>query len=184
MSLSTELAAIAATLEAELPLLRQALEPASWYGTAWPSSPTNNVPFYRTDLGLWAYFDGAMWLSVNQYETSFVPRTALPWAVGGSGEGLDLAGSPSYSRKISSVVLSYYINTTNNSSNYWTITAQTSVGGSPANISSAAASPNTWNTIALGFSPSSQLPINIVTARTGSPGSIYVLALMRYRLII
>ena len=139
MSLSTELAAIAATLELELPLLRQVLEPASWHGSSWPTEPANNVPFFRTDLGLWAYFDGVRWLSVTEYESPFLGALTQP--IGASGVDVGYLPTSPSDKYASSVRVSYYVTSTNNGSNYWTVAVLNSVNAATlGSVSSSAAS--------------------------------------------
>lgn len=47
-------------------------------GTSFPSSPSVNDKFYRTDRNVQYYFDGARWLSTDLMNLVFVPDVANP----------------------------------------------------------------------------------------------------------
>jgi hypothetical protein len=37
-------------------------------GSAFPAGWPDDVPFFRTDLGLWCFYDGSQWLTVDEYQ--------------------------------------------------------------------------------------------------------------------
>lgn len=46
-------------------------------GTSFPGTPATNDLFYRTDLGMLAYYDGTRWLTVNRYHLPIPPASTL-----------------------------------------------------------------------------------------------------------
>jgi hypothetical protein len=46
-------------------------------GTAFPSGPSINDQFYRTDLHLVFFWDGTDWLTVNEYSADWLPAGAV-----------------------------------------------------------------------------------------------------------
>ena len=56
-------------LESEIERLRT-LETGDRSGSSFPSNPSaGDPPWFRTDRGLWYYYDGTRWLTTNEYST-------------------------------------------------------------------------------------------------------------------
>lgn len=51
-------------------------------GTAFPSSPASGALFFRTDLGFACYYDGAQWLTTQEYSVLIGYSDVLTFAVG------------------------------------------------------------------------------------------------------
>lgn len=90
-------------------------------GAAFPASPATGAPFFRTDLGLWAYHDGTRWLSAHEYSADMSsldgvnPVAAAPF----SHSGTPARGN--YAQYITRAVARTFVVTTNNATNFWTI---------------------------------------------------------------
>jgi hypothetical protein len=152
------------------------------YGSAFPSAWPNNVPFFRADLGLWAYDEGAQWVTAQSFEGAFVCRTTMPLAAQAS---LDIAGSPTYTRQLRGVHFSVFVSTTNNGANYWDLTVYNGpTGVSFAATDTSALSASTWHTFLLSLSNALAVNIEIVASKTGAPGNMFIAAQLRYQLII
>lgn len=106
---------------------------------------------------------------------TFVPQTALqPFTATNT---VFLAGLPKATVTPRRWRLTFYVATTNNGGNYWTITLATAaatlaVSGTPARA------PNTWYTIDVDLSGLSLLTVTasqyltIAVAKTGAPGAL------------
>lgn len=93
--------------------------PRTNYGSSFPASWPNNVPFFRTDLGWWAYFDGTRWLTAHEMP---IPVQALatftgPGTLGGTITALRTDYAPYFTR----YEVETSVATTNNGTNFWTI---------------------------------------------------------------
>lgn len=88
-------------------------------GTVNPTSWPNNVPFYRTDLGLWIYFDGTRWLTENEYMIPVQALTAFPGPgiVAGTITALRTDYAPYFTR----VETTATVTAPNNATNYWQV---------------------------------------------------------------
>ena len=157
-------------------------------GSSFPASPSSGDPFFRDDLGLWCYYDGTRWLTqpkvISQERNS----------ISSNGEVIGRLPSSSYSVYIPSfnVVTTTQVSTTNDGSNYWTVTVQitNSTYSSATTIhtfTTAADTADAWT--AHDDAPDSQTPTEndgylLIYAKTGSPGAIRIAVGFEYQLII
>jgi hypothetical protein len=146
-------------------------------GTAFPASPATGGMFYRTDLGVMCEWDGTRWLGMREWVT-FAPWVgASPYSANGYILAYPIVGDTIIYNMACAIVVS----APNNASNYWSISIQgdaaTLSGGSINTISLIAGDPYiaSFNYAALGALTTSYY-FRVVTAKTGSPGSIYIAA--------
>ena len=101
------------------------------FGSSLPAQPAygTNVPFFYTVFGEWCYYDGTRWLSQTIVAIPLSASKALPGAVAGTTASLlegALPNSPLGAR-VAMWGLSFsvrgYLNTPNDTTNYWTIAA-------------------------------------------------------------
>ena len=107
----------------------------------------------------------------------------LPWGVYAgvgpfSADAAPYAASGGYTMTLVNVVCGFYVATTNNASNYWTITIDSKPSGTTiAILSTASASANTFAAVSSSLSgtvASSDKMIRVTLTKTGSPGNIYL----------
>lgn len=91
------------------------------YGPTKPTSPATNVPFFDTTAGMWVYWDGARWLTAQQFQCDLVPYSRNPMPLA-AGLGTTVLISPQRTD-----YASYYVRgkayldivAPNNPTNYW-----------------------------------------------------------------
>lgn len=161
-------------------------------GTSNPGSPSAGDLFFRTDLGIFIYYDGARWLTVNEY--CFSP--------GGSQDHLgNSASNPSVQarwpvRSDFQIYLTRWSTTTlvvgtNDGSNYWTITLnRTDTGNTQTAITSFNTSADTatnWvqhdQSINAALNATAK-QIQTTATKTGGAGGLYAPTTIHYRLIV
>lgn len=161
-------------------------------GSSFPGSPANNDKFYRTDLNLLCYYNSTLgvWLTVTQYRIQLGGGDAIPIAT----TNLQSARFPvsadlqMYIEKWLSVA---YVSSPNSGSAYWSATLE---WNTVANVGTTIASYNTsadtvTNNVRREISvnlilSASAITIGVRHAKTGSPGSLYALNTLIYRLIV
>ena len=160
-------------------------------GTSFPGSPATNDAFFRTDRGLYYYYDGTRWLTVTLYRepNPFGPITpqsasdAFWWPVWDND----------YDIYVTSCDVVFFSSSLSGSA-YWTAAlkprkADNTDGtqlGSTVNIQSAANA--TWlrrpitgiNTV---IDRTTYLLLHLDITKVGSPGPCYLLTAIRYRLV-
>lgn len=169
--------------------LSRALEAFHWIiggkGVAFPSSPTTNDLFYRTDLGLLCFYDGSRWLTAHEYTAPFGD-----WNAGGpystSGSSPVTPWHTDYNPWITRAYYTLFVNGTNNGSNYWTVTLTTGGGTSVWASNTSALSGSTVYTVNQTVSATYTTPgyfyYNLTT--TGTPGALRFVGSFRYRLVV
>lgn len=164
--------------------------PYTNYGAANPSTYPTNVPFFRTDVGLWVFYDGTRWLTTDEHECDLQQFALNPMPYNTAAVNALLVG-PSRSDRSYYVTRArgyVYVNTTNNGTNFWGFQLRddnavslwafdTSAGAVGENFFENAA----INTVA---AVSNYLTLTVVT-HTGAPGSIGALhCVVWYRLVV
>lgn len=160
-------------------------------GTSFPGSPSTNDLYFRTDRGLLYFYDGTRWLTVAEYSESLGNLdTNQPLSVNGSLKwgATDLGDNGQWITRIAAV---NFVATTNNGSNFWTLQLTSrSATATAHNLGS------TWSTAAdtndqfvkhvttVGAAVTSGDTHFVITGtKTSSPGNIYTMATVYYRLI-
>lgn len=152
-------------------------------GTAFPSAPSTNDRYYRTDWGEWFYYDGTRWLSHPKEVTiQFGVSGALTLG------NLPLRSGDSIGVWLRDVTWNYSVVTTHSTAHYWTLSwnlynntgwatpwsadTDKSTATSWVNPASASISYNadtTWRNLYLYANP------------TGSPGTLNGACTLRYQ---
>lgn len=155
-------------------------------GTTFPGSPVSGDLFFRTDLGLQFYYDGARWVTTTIFEsqvyqvyTATAPSTALRATSG-------IAGSEIY---VVDVTGAWHLDGgTSNASNRWNIQFIRQDGGSSSVMETittdvGAASVFVQHTIAVGTAHAGMDGFAFNITKTGSPGNIQGGFKVRYRIV-
>lgn len=160
-------------------------------GTSFPVSPATNDRFFRTDLGYLCYYDGTRWLTVNEYSSSIYDNETF-----GSSDSTEaqLALSNTHNVYIKRLLCVVSVETTNNGSNYWTLSL---IGGAQnyatettfATMTTAAISADNYAAIEADASTNVDATNNklwyIYLDKSGSPGDITLFSFtIHYRKII
>lgn len=159
-------------------------------GTSFPVTPASGDKFYRTDLNLLCFYDGTRWLTVTLYETSVAGGDAIPISTS-NFQSARFPVRSDFGIYLERWVAATYVATTNNGSNYWTNALQWNTQG---NVSTTLASFNTSaDTVANNMRheatvntviDSTAVTLGVRVTKTGSPGAIYGLNTLVYRLIV
>jgi hypothetical protein len=160
-------------------------------GTSFPGSPATNDLYYRTDRGLLYFYDSTRWLTTNVYPLQFGQQFQSGAFTGAGQTRISMAAvwSNTYDMWLIDWRYSSYVATTNNGSNYWTVELRKTDGVSSASISApttASDAPDTYITHvatigALLGTANDVLAMDLT--KTSSPGGIYVVGLVSYRLV-
>ena len=162
------------------------------YGSANPSINVTGRPFFRTDLGLWIYYDGTQYLTAESFKSE--EWYSKPGAV--SASTTDFIGEIRWDHQayVTRVTMHYFLTGTQDASNYWSITPR--MYNSPETTSTDLA---TVKSTALTVGTGSSYSFTVTThtdasnrylfamsyIKTGAPGAISQLgATLFYRLII
>lgn len=166
-------------------------------GSSFPASPSTGTTYFRTDIGQLCYYDGTRWLTVNEYEwtTLGVTGGGVFSFTADATYALLTSIRRDYQPYFSRVAVVAQVATTNNGSNYWTITANSHnsiYGGGTIlkTFNTSAAAVNTWvryeyaagsldNTV-----PSDYGTLGYGITKSGSPGTLFLTGSVYYRLII
>lgn len=157
-------------------------------GTSNPGSPASGDTVFRSDLGRIAYYDGTRFLNVAPELLSYVltsgNATPFPNTLAANTGVYVAVKQQAYAWLHERCEIGWYVNTTNNASNYWTIAvvAVSSSGARTilASINTSAAAANTYNVTSITSFASNPTTatgavwIQIELTKTGTPGSIYM----------
>jgi hypothetical protein len=147
-------------------------------GASFPGTWQSSVPFFRTDLGEWYYYDGTRWLSAVEYPLTYATycfaasyaNNAVPWGA--------VIPNPGGSLYFTRAECLYQLGATNNGSNYWSLNMH--IRDSAYGTNTTIASPNTSAatggtqyrasaTINTAYAPSTFLEMYMMMNSTGSP---------------
>lgn len=159
------------------------------YGTAFPGSPTSGDLYFRTDLGWLCFYDGARWLTINEH-------SILSGVLSTTGNTTVVLGKirTDYAIYVSRVSVLVNTATTNDGSNYWSITldatnaavsAATTIHAFTTSADSVGAYVERDTATMSGTSiPTNRALLRINVVKTGSPGAITFYPTLFYRLIV
>ncbi len=159
------------------------------FGTSNPGSPSSGDANFRTDLGLWTYYDGTRWLTAHEVAVD-IPQTY--YTVSGT-RGLLHRLRTDYAPYITRVAISTNADTTNNASNYWTIAIRginltDSAATTIDTFNTSADTVNTWTNHERApgstATPANYYMLDVLATKSGSPGGVTVLVTAYYRLIV
>lgn len=153
-------------------------------GTVFPASPGVNDLYYRVDLGELCEWDGSRWVGTPR-DLPTVPLQAIPYS---GAAGVSIAMAPVRTDKTILVTgVSFLVNvqTTNNASNYWTFALTQSNGTTTIQSGTTASNTaGTWYTTNYALTSVQNAYLHVrATAKTGTPGGLYLAASIRYRTI-
>jgi hypothetical protein len=162
-------------------------------GTSFPGSPFTGMRWFRTDLGLECYYDGTRWLTVQQFDMP-MPITDATLSIGTSGTVSNRSPvRQDYGIYLVRWVCVTFVSTTNTGAAYWTVAlnrrtaanagtdiASFTTGTTPDTASNWVNHDQTINAVL----DSSARELRITVTKTGSPGGIYPLSTLVYRLIV
>lgn len=164
-------------------------------GTSFPGSKATGDRYWRTDLGIEAYWDGTRWLSTQLFDMPITPAD-VPTAGVFSASALIGYMTPwhtTYDLWLERLHVSMRVNTTNNGTSNWTVQLRKrDAAGSASNVGSAATSAaDTAGTgathevsIGAALTPATYPMLDLLLTKVSAPGTIVVAAGLRYRLIL
>jgi len=161
-------------------------------GTSFPGSPATNDLYFRTDKGLWCYYDGTRWLTLDTFShasgAAFFSSSVANANLGLWRLRADYAPYFMYLTAVTRTA------TTNNGSNYWTVTIEgrDTTFASGSTIGSFNTSADTVNVYTShdGFTvstanPTNRAHLNInLTVGAGAPGAFLMDFTAFYKLIV
>jgi hypothetical protein len=160
------------------------------HGTAMPAGYPLNVPYFRTDLGLWIYSDGTRQLTAEEFQCDVAAYARNPMPFAGAGATTLLIGPQRTDYASYYVRAKAYLDvlTTNNATNYWQCSlylGATSVW----TFTTAGDAPNTGlnkeDSSAGVTTGALYAKLDAVKAGAGAaPGSLFIAVSFWYRLII
>lgn len=164
--------------------------PRTNYGTSNPASWPTGLPFYRTDLGWWIYYDGSQWLTVDEYPATLglFDATTITFAVATVGARLAIIRSD-YKPYFTTGYAIPNIGATNNNANYWTFNFVTNAGATiwSFNTSLDAAGsnpPKSTNTFTQPAGAITFVQLNLVITAGAPTGIIPRFPTLYYRLVV
>ncbi len=159
-------------------------------GTTLPTSPTTGFVFFRTDLGMFCYYDGTRWLTTHEYYVPVIPRQAFTL----TNSLIEVVIRTDYAPYITRTVTLTNVAAPNTGANYWTVTSQgiNTARSASSNIETFNTSADTAavETLRDNVPGTSQTPTNrtllrlIVQITAGAPGAITIAHALYFRLII
>lgn len=161
-------------------------------GTSNPGAPSANDIFFRTDLGLMIYYDGTRWLTTDlKIATLNVTDNLYPIASGGGTNNGRYPVLDEFSMYLVDFLASVLVGTTNNGSNYHTISLyrydSANSGTSIVSFNTSADSASTWvrKRVAIdAVLDSTARELQTVRAATGTPGTIFYPTALSFRLVV
>ena len=177
MSITTAIEAQTVLLASELPLLRPAVDA----GTAFPINPSSGARFWRTDLGMWGFYDGTRWLGPVVERSMSLFGFLMPTNTAGT----ILAASMYGAKYLLGASLSWLVNSANDGANHWHLTLYNDATASTI-ISTDVAAPSAWQHAAITLNATHTFAMHQIFSATkvGSPGLLYASASTRYRDIL
>lgn len=165
---------------------------ASASGTSMPAQPGygNNVPFFRTDLGLVFFYNGTRWLSVTLYDDESPPNVLpQPFAATTISHRGAVPQPGIFAVWMETFRAVFFVGagTALDASNKWVVVfrsdpAATTLG--TLNINSGASS--TYRTLSVAVnavSPITEFQTRVTATKTGTPGDLNIWPRYTYRLI-
>lgn len=140
-------------------------------GTAFPSAKATGDLFHRTDLGVICEWDGARWLGAIE-PVAFTPwSVSPPFTTSTTAYICPIGGSI----KVADGIALTRVVSTNNATNYWTISCMTDTNNL-STITTAAQAADVPTLAQWSFPNTiySASYLNLVVAKTGTPGTLYL----------
>jgi hypothetical protein len=159
-------------------------------GTSFPGGPSTNDLYFRTDRGLVYFYDGTRWLSWSLFSVA-VPstRAVLPLSSSNSLDvGVPYAGT--YALWLEDLQVTFFVNggTALGASHKWVCVltnTPTATVLQTATIDSGAS--NAWRSSGFltidSVQATTEFGFGVTATKTGTPGTLYVLPTIMYRLV-
>ena len=164
-------------------------------GTAFPSSPApaNNDRFYRSDRDIEYFYDGTRWLSTTKY-TDAMPYAlgALPYSATSAGaERISPPYAGTYDLWLEEFQLGFFVlgGTALGASHKWVSTLNkvtTTVSTTIATVNIDSGASGAWRTSVAAIGAllgTTHLAFQVDHTKTGTPGTLYTLPRIIYRLV-
>jgi len=156
-------------------------------GTSFPGSPSVNDVFYRTDLGMFCFWNGTNWLTISEHGHVVPPITRTT-----SGVTNPIPLRSDYAPYFTRLVVRTNVASPNDGTNYWTVTVSgynLSEGANSAMYSFDTSADVVATFINREAAASPAIPTNkswfiAYGATHNSPGSLYITITFFYRLVI
>lgn len=163
-------------------------------GAAFPSSPATDARFFRTDRGIEYYYNGTRWLSVQLFSDTIpeVSNIAFPYAATVAGaERIVAPYAGTYDLWLVELQTAFFVaaGTALDASNKWVSIVQkftTTVATTVATVTIDSGAVDTWrtNVTAIGaLLGVTHFTFATTHTKTGTPGNLYILPRIIYRLV-
>lgn len=165
------------------------------FGTSFPGSPATGSRYFRTDRGIEYYYDGTRWLSVQVFNDAIpeVSNIAFPYAATALGaERLLVPYAGTYDLWLVEVQVAFFVlgGTALSASHKWVSVFQKLVAAGTAttiatvNIDSGASSVWRTSVTAIGaLLGTTHFTFSVDHTKTGTPGNLYTVPRIIYRLV-
>jgi hypothetical protein len=155
--------------------------------TSFPGSPSTNDQCFRTDRDLLYFYNGTRWLTVQLYKESLGSQDQLnPFATNATMARMSTWFND-YDLWIETFYCFTYVVTTNSGVSYWTVDLKRGLAANVIatfNTSADAANLHKGHKAAAGaLLTTTEVEMEVVITKTGTPGSIYVAGAVTYRLV-
>lgn len=159
-------------------------------GSSNPGGPATNDLFLRTDLGMIFQYNGTRWLCTCPHESPLVTsETPTQPATGTATVGYGALDNITLDLWIERIVCATTVITTNNGTNFWTVSVSRDPSGTSLGSFSTGTTPDTAGTstrhnITVGaLSGTSDRYWRVLATKTLSPGGIYVFSWLKFRYV-
>jgi hypothetical protein len=162
----------------------------SFWGGAFPGSPVTQQMFFRSDLGIWCWYDGTRWLGPELTLPLLNYQGTQPYSANTEAYACAaLSDKPFY---VTRFEIDYHVFTTNNAFNYWSATLRRLNSGigfdTLGTISTNGGTNDTWThpTALSSFSNNPTATSDhwwqvYLTKALGTPGNAYILPTVKGR---
>lgn len=155
-------------------------------GTSFPTTPPAGAVFFRTDLNMWAAYDGARWLSAHEYQI-----VSSVWQAHAAASAIDIALRTDYAPYFTYYQVISVVAVTNNGTNFWNFNIQglntaraAATGIATPTTAADTAGTNTLHEGAVAVAPTNKSFLRFSPTVTGAPGALTAAVSVWYRLIL
>jgi hypothetical protein len=162
-------------------------------GSSFPGSPANNDLFFHTTHDMLFFYDGTRWLTTTLYiEPIGITAGAVPYSASTTANRVAVPLAGAMAIWIENYWLSFFVSggTALSASHKWVCAIQSlnaSVATPISSFSIDSGSVSVWRNsgpIAVGVvNPATEFELEVVSTKTGTPGTLYPLPRISYRLI-
>lgn len=162
--------------------------PFTGYGTANPATPITGLPFFRTDLGWWIYYDGTRFLTAHEYSAPITDQISNTVAF---DTAMIVTRDDGYHTYWTYAAVQTFISPTNNGANFWTIELQGVNNAIAATTSIASfdtssyAAGGTYTSLGISTPEPANHPfVRAHVTKTGAPSALALTMTAYYRLVV